>query len=137
MTGWLREDLRASGLRGDSQDGQRQRCSQVEGSESRGGREWCQRVRADADCQKAYAGEPEDVAIAVCLQRDGVLPAESRDRIRDQHKLGRFGQAEEIAGAAFFLASEDSSFVTGVALPVDGGFVAGHSVGVVEMMGLT
>lgn len=65
------------------------------------------------------------------------FPAENRDRIREQHKLGRFGRAEEIAGAAFFLASGDSSFVTGVALPVDGGFVAGHSVGVVEMMGLT
>ncbi|MGY2374612.1 SDR family NAD(P)-dependent oxidoreductase [Pseudomonas sp. SDO524_S393] len=36
--------------------------------------------------------------------------------------LGRFGRPEEIAGAALFLASEDSSFVTGVDLCVDGGF---------------
>jgi NAD(P)-dependent dehydrogenase (short-subunit alcohol dehydrogenase family) len=64
------------------------------------------------------------------------FPAQSRERIREQHKLGRFGKPEEIAGAALFLASDDASFVTGVALPVDGGFTAGHSVGVVELMGL-
>jgi NAD(P)-dependent dehydrogenase (short-subunit alcohol dehydrogenase family) len=56
------------------------------------------------------------------------------DQIKAQHKLGRFGRPEEIAGAAFFLASDDSSFVTGVALPVDGGYVAGHSYGVSRML---
>ena len=54
--------------------------------------------------------------------------------IRNQHKLNRFGQPEEIAGAAFFLASDDSSFVSGVALPVDGGYVAGHSYGISELV---
>jgi NAD(P)-dependent dehydrogenase (short-subunit alcohol dehydrogenase family) len=59
-----------------------------------------------------------------------------RDRIRDQHKLGRFGKPEEIAGAAFFLASDDSSFVSGQALAVDGGFTAGHRFGYTALMGL-
>jgi NAD(P)-dependent dehydrogenase (short-subunit alcohol dehydrogenase family) len=36
--------------------------------------------------------------------------------------LGRLGSADEIAKAAVFLASEDSSFVTGIELFVDGGF---------------
>jgi NAD(P)-dependent dehydrogenase (short-subunit alcohol dehydrogenase family) len=38
--------------------------------------------------------------------------------------LGRPGQAHEIAAAAAFLASDDASFITGVALPVDGGYLA-------------
>ena len=38
--------------------------------------------------------------------------------------LGRLGKPEEVAYAALFLASDESSFITGIALPVDGGFTA-------------
>ena len=38
---------------------------------------------------------------------------------------GRMGTVEDVAGAALFLASDDSSFVNGVTLPVDGGACAG------------
>jgi NAD(P)-dependent dehydrogenase (short-subunit alcohol dehydrogenase family) len=65
------------------------------------------------------------------------FPEKYRERIRQQHELGRFGRPEEVAAAVVFLASEDASFVSGVALPVDGGFTAGHHVGIVEMMGLS
>lgn len=39
--------------------------------------------------------------------------------------LGRIGQPQEVANAALFLLSHEASFVTGVAMPVDGGFSAG------------
>ena len=64
------------------------------------------------------------------------FPQVYRERIREQHELGRFGRPEEVAAAALFLASDDASFVSGVALPVDGGFTAGHHIGVVDLMGL-
>jgi NAD(P)-dependent dehydrogenase (short-subunit alcohol dehydrogenase family) len=38
--------------------------------------------------------------------------------------MRRIGETDELAGAAVFLASSMSSFVTGVMLPVDGGFLA-------------
>ena len=40
------------------------------------------------------------------------------------HPLGRLAEPEDIAGAAFFLASADAAFVTGIALPVDGGYTS-------------
>jgi len=64
------------------------------------------------------------------------LMGERAEKIKDQHKLGRWGEASEIAGAAYFLVSDDSSFVTGVALPVDGGYTAGHWYGLTTLMGL-
>ncbi len=40
------------------------------------------------------------------------------------YPIGRFGIPEDIANACLYLASDESSFITGVALPVDGGFTA-------------
>ncbi len=42
----------------------------------------------------------------------------------DQHPLGRLGKPDDIASAALWLASNESSWVTGICLPVDGGYTA-------------
>jgi NAD(P)-dependent dehydrogenase (short-subunit alcohol dehydrogenase family) len=49
------------------------------------------------------------------------LPADAIERIVTTVPMGRMGKADEIARAALFLASDDSSFVTGIELFVDGG----------------
>lgn len=52
-------------------------------------------------------------------------PAATLERVRQRHALGRIGTVDEVARAALFLASDDSSFTTGTALAVDGGWLAG------------
>lgn len=59
-----------------------------------------------------------------------------REEIRREHKLRRFGRPEEIASVACFLLSSDASFVSGQALAVDGGYLAGRDHHVTELMGL-
>lgn len=46
-----------------------------------------------------------------------------RQRIA-MHPMGRYGQPEDIAHAAVFLASDESAWVTGAAFPIDGGYTA-------------
>jgi NAD(P)-dependent dehydrogenase (short-subunit alcohol dehydrogenase family) len=47
------------------------------------------------------------------------------DALLSQTPLGRFGTSEDVAMAALFFASDDSAFITGAELPVDGGMAAG------------
>jgi NAD(P)-dependent dehydrogenase (short-subunit alcohol dehydrogenase family) len=58
------------------------------------------------------------------LQDSGLRPV--LEWFEQQHVLGRCGKPEEVAAAALFLASDDASFVTGHALAVDGGYLAGR-----------
>jgi NAD(P)-dependent dehydrogenase (short-subunit alcohol dehydrogenase family) len=51
-------------------------------------------------------------------------PEQVRKAMTRMIPLGRYGEPEEIASAVHFLASGDASFITGAALPVDGGLKA-------------
>jgi NAD(P)-dependent dehydrogenase (short-subunit alcohol dehydrogenase family) len=59
------------------------------------------------------------------------LPREEQDRLRRHNllntPLGRLGRAEDIVGAAVFLASDEAAFVSGITLFVDGGQLSGAS----------
>jgi 3-oxoacyl-[acyl-carrier protein] reductase len=57
--------------------------------------------------------------------RDGVTPGEIEGRWASQTPLGRVGLPEEFADVVVYLASERSSYVTGVSIQVDGGIVRG------------
>jgi len=52
-------------------------------------------------------------------------PAKAREWITQRHPAHRIGTPEEVAEVALFLASDSSSFMTGAAIPVDGGILAG------------
>jgi NAD(P)-dependent dehydrogenase (short-subunit alcohol dehydrogenase family) len=88
-------------------------------------------IRANAICP----GFIETPMLRDVFENEVLAPY--RDKIRDQHKLGRFGRPEEIASVALFLGSDDASFVSGQAIAVDGGFTAGHRVGITDLMGLS
>jgi NAD(P)-dependent dehydrogenase (short-subunit alcohol dehydrogenase family) len=51
-------------------------------------------------------------------------PTSVRAERTSVHPLGRLGQPEDVAGLAVYLASDESSWVTGSVFPVDGGYLA-------------
>jgi len=55
----------------------------------------------------------------------GAAPQETWERLARSHPIGRVGEPEDVAQAVLFLASPQAAFITGVALPVDGGMEAG------------
>jgi 2-keto-3-deoxy-L-fuconate dehydrogenase len=47
-----------------------------------------------------------------------------RETSRNRHAMKRFGEPEEVAEAALYLASDASSFTTGTVMAIDGGWLA-------------
>ncbi|MEO8727393.1 MAG: glucose 1-dehydrogenase [Acidobacteriaceae bacterium] len=51
-------------------------------------------------------------------------PAAARQQRLSLHPMGRFGTPSDVAHAALYLASDESGWVTGAAIPIDGGYTA-------------
>jgi 3-oxoacyl-[acyl-carrier protein] reductase len=54
------------------------------------------------------------------------LPAETQAEYRKNIPAGRFATADEVAGVVTWLASDDSAYISGAVIPVDGGLGMGH-----------
>jgi NAD(P)-dependent dehydrogenase (short-subunit alcohol dehydrogenase family) len=76
---------------------------------------WAPTVRVNCVCPGVIETPMTDA-----LRRDAAWA----EQILRRYPLGRFGQPEEIAAAILYLASDEAAYVTGVALPVDGGYTA-------------
>lgn len=57
-------------------------------------------------------------------EKSGKSFKDIKDKMIHNIPTGRIGEAEDLANAALFLASEHSSFINGINLPVDGGFLS-------------
>jgi len=73
---------------------------------------------------RVNALSPGGIATESLAREFGDMATAEREWGRARHPIGRLGRPEEIARAAVFLASEESSFMTGADLLVDGGYTA-------------
>ena len=77
-------------------------------------------IRVNAIAPGFFIGEQNRDLL---LNKDGSLTSRG-ETIVNQTPMKRFGKPEELQGVANWLASDDSTFVTGIVVPVDGGFGA-------------
>ena len=78
-----------------------------------------EKIRVNAICPSYVNTELTAAVIKKVADPETML----RERI-DVHPIGRLGQPEDMAGLAVYLASDESSWVTGATFPVDGGYLA-------------
>jgi NAD(P)-dependent dehydrogenase (short-subunit alcohol dehydrogenase family) len=76
-------------------------------------------IRVNAICPSFVETE----LTAAVMRKASDAEAVRRERI-SVHPIGRLGQPEDMAGLAVYLASDESSWVTGAVFPVDGGYLA-------------
>lgn len=78
------------------------------------------KVRVNAIAPGFFIGDQNRKLL---INEDGSLTDRSK-KVIAKTPMGRFGEIDELNGAAQFLCSEQAGFITGVVLPVDGGFSA-------------
>jgi NAD(P)-dependent dehydrogenase (short-subunit alcohol dehydrogenase family) len=76
-------------------------------------------IRVNAICPSFVETE-----LTAAIIRNAPDPEAIRRERIGAHPIGRLGRPEDIAGLAVYLASDESSWMTGAALPVDGGYLA-------------
>ena len=62
--------------------------------------------------------------LEIWAKREEKTPEEIRSHMADMQAIKRVPEPEEVAPAVVFLASDDSSFITGASLTIDGGYSA-------------
>lgn len=78
------------------------------------------KVRVNAIAPGFFIGKQNK---ALLTNHDGTL-TQRGDTIIKNTPMGRFGEADELNGAIHFLCSDAAKFITGIVLPIDGGFSA-------------
>src|SRR5579862_4443686 len=76
-------------------------------------------IRVNAICPSFVETE-----LTAALMAQVSDPAAARRERTASHPMGRLGRPEDVAGLAVYLASDESAWTTGAALPVDGGYLA-------------
>jgi NAD(P)-dependent dehydrogenase (short-subunit alcohol dehydrogenase family) len=76
-------------------------------------------IRVNAICPSFVETE-----LTAALMAQVPDPASVRRERTASHPIGRLGRPEDVAGLAVYLARDESSWTTGAALPVDGGYLA-------------
>jgi len=83
----------------------------------------CLALELAAEGIRVNAVAPATIETEMTAKSMGMLGQELLAAVRAQHPSG-FGRAEDVTGAVLFLLSDASRYVTGVSLPVDGGYLA-------------
>lgn len=86
----------------------------------------CARKRYNIRCNSIHPGITETATIKRAIEEQADAAA-ARAFLENVSPMGRLGRPDEIAALVLFLASEQSSFITGAEMVIDGGSIAGFS----------